>query len=262
MPRKILNRIEAGEAFKVRGIIPVLAQACEQDSSVRKAYLCHRSVEYITKFKGEGSFCGYRNIQMLISYIVESKAKGCEHFPDGVPSILQIQDLIEHAWDRGINAHGRLETGGIRGTRKHIGTPEAQALFKGLDIPCGVRSYRSSRDGPKAWPQLIESVKTYFATSDHVSSETKVHRTDLPPIYLQRPRHSLTIVGFEARSDGSSNLLVLDPGWRPSPEVIRVSTAVANGGIIDRNISIRPYRRGKWQLGRFKEFETLSLLSA
>jgi hypothetical protein len=43
------------------------------------------------------------------------------------PSIFQIQDLIENAWDNGFNAQGRVETGGIRGTRKYIGTPEVSS---------------------------------------------------------------------------------------------------------------------------------------
>jgi zinc finger-containing ubiquitin peptidase 1 len=262
MPSKILSRIETGEAIKVPGIIPALAQLCEQDSSVKTAYLCHPSVQYITKTRGEGSFCGYRNIQMLISYFVESKAQGCELFPNGVPSILQLQDLIEDAWDRGINAKGRLETGGIRGTRKHIGTPEAQALFKGLDIPCSVRCFRSGEGGHKALDELLAFVKTYFRTGNGTSTETKVHRTDFSPIYLQRPRHSLTIVGFEERRDGSSDLLVLDPGLRPSQQMMRAVKAVEDEKGLDTNISLRPHRRGKWQLGWYKEFETLILASS
>lgn len=73
-----------------------------------------------------GGFCGYRNIQMLMSYIIGAGASGAERFSDTIPTIFQIQDLIEAAWDQGINAQGRFETGGIRGTRKFIGTPEVQ----------------------------------------------------------------------------------------------------------------------------------------
>ena len=61
---------------------------------------------------------------MLISYLTRSGAPGSEHFKKPFPSIFGIQDLIEHAWDAGINAQGRIETGGVKGTRKWIGTPE------------------------------------------------------------------------------------------------------------------------------------------
>lgn len=40
------------------------------------------------------------------------------------PSVQELQDIIERAWDMGFNSHGRIATGGIRGTRKHIGTSE------------------------------------------------------------------------------------------------------------------------------------------
>jgi zinc finger-containing ubiquitin peptidase 1 len=34
----------------------------------------------------------------------------------------------------GYNSAGRIETGGVRLTRKYIGTPEAQALFMSLGV--------------------------------------------------------------------------------------------------------------------------------
>lgn len=61
---------------------------------------------------------------MMISYIIETKSKGHEHFSGTIPSIFQIQEWIEEAWDSGINSQARVETGGIKGTRKYIGTPE------------------------------------------------------------------------------------------------------------------------------------------
>jgi hypothetical protein len=73
-----------------------------------------------------GGFCGYRNIQMLASYVVGARVEGAERFSNSIPSIFQIQDYVENAWDMGINASGRIETGGIKGTRKYIGTPEVR----------------------------------------------------------------------------------------------------------------------------------------
>jgi zinc finger-containing ubiquitin peptidase 1 len=108
------------------GIIEVLGRLCDQDTSVQAAYLCHPAVQCINKTKKEGNLCGYRNIQMMISFINGAKAQGSEHFPNGLPSVLGLQDLIEEAWDKGINGEGRVETGGIRGTRKYIGTPEVR----------------------------------------------------------------------------------------------------------------------------------------
>lgn len=108
-------------------LIPAIAKLCEQDKTVQRAFLCNPKVRHICKLPREGGFCGYRNIQMLVSYMTKTQSLGHTHFPHGVPSILDIQDLIEQAWDMGFNSTGRTETGGIKGTRKFIGTPEVSS---------------------------------------------------------------------------------------------------------------------------------------
>ena len=128
-----LLRIES-RANEIRGIMPVIGQLCSQDSGVARVYLSHPDVTHVVKMNKEGGFCGYRNIQMMISYIRDTRSQGYESFRSRIPSILQLQDMIESAWDRGFCTSSRIETGGIRGTRKYIGTPEAQALFDSLQI--------------------------------------------------------------------------------------------------------------------------------
>lgn len=115
-------------ANETRDIIPVLGQLCEQDPSVEHAFFCHPGVQHVVKMSREGGFCGYRNIQMMVSFIQATQSQGIEHFTGRIPSILRLQDQIELAWDQGINSAGRIETGGIRGTRKYIGTPEVMRL--------------------------------------------------------------------------------------------------------------------------------------
>jgi hypothetical protein len=63
---------------------------------------------------------------MMSSYIVGTFSQGHEVFKGKIPTIFKIQDWIENAWDMGIHAQGRIETGGIRGTRKYIGTPDVR----------------------------------------------------------------------------------------------------------------------------------------
>ena len=121
-------------ANQTRNLLPVIAQLCEQDPKVYRAYLCHPDVQHVAKLDKEGGFCGYRNIQMLVSYIQASRSEGHELFPGRIPSIFRLQDLIEDSWDRGYHPEGRIETGGIRRTRKYIGTLEAQALLNGHNI--------------------------------------------------------------------------------------------------------------------------------
>lgn len=139
-PDGSLIRIET-IANEIRDIIPVLAQLCQQDPSVERAFLCHSGVQQVAKMSREGGFCGYRNIQMMISFIQATQSPGFNQFTGRIPSIFDLQDLIELAWDQGINSAGRIETGGIRGTRKYIGTPEVMRprSFLGMQVADVVR---------------------------------------------------------------------------------------------------------------------------
>ncbi|KAJ5169127.1 uncharacterized protein N7482_004721 [Penicillium canariense] len=238
-------------------LIPVIAKLCEQDKTVQRAFLCNPKVRHICKLSREGGFCGYRNIQMLVSYITKSRCLGHEQFPDGVPTILDLQDMIEQAWDMGFNSTGRTETGGIRGTRKFIGTPEAQALFQSRGIPCDASSLSAS-EGIPASDKLYMNVATYFRSACSLDDEeTKVFQTDCPPIYFQHQGHSMTIVGFEIRDDGSANLLVFDPMFKTSPAISRL---IGTSARTENPVRLlKAYRRGTRYLQKYKLFELLKL---
>lgn len=81
-----------------------------------------------------------------------------------------------------------------------------------------------------------------------------VIQTTLPPIYLQHPGHSLTIVGLEVRKDDSMSLLVFDPAFNQSPGAERVGRRMTShnpSGIM------RAYRRDKKYLKKYSEYEIL-----
>lgn len=106
-------------------LIPTIALLCERDPDIARAFLCHAGTKHVGKqIPKEGGFCGYRNIQMLISYIQAAYPQGTHPFEGRIPNILRMQDMIEDGWEKGINTSARAETGGIRGTRKYIGTSE------------------------------------------------------------------------------------------------------------------------------------------
>jgi hypothetical protein len=111
MPHRIAALINAEDSRnKTTNVIPILASLLEKDRRVDVAFLCDETTQ-VYKLRGEGNhFCGYRNIQMMLRR--EQR------------SIPELQDMIEKAWDDGYNSHARIETGGIRHTRKHIGTSE------------------------------------------------------------------------------------------------------------------------------------------
>ncbi|KAJ9300304.1 hypothetical protein DTO271G3_2421 [Paecilomyces variotii] len=252
----MLERHEAIEN-ETAGVVPVLIQLCQQDKSVQRAFFCSEKVRHVFKMRMEGGFCGYRNIQMLISHVQDAKRPGHEHFPGRLPTILRLQDLIEQAWDMGFNSSGRVETGGIRGTRKYIGTPEAQALFQSLGIKCEANAFHETKQ-LRAYDALLMNVAEYFRQGVSLEGNDKVLKTDLPPIYLQHPGHSLTIIGFEVREDGTANLLVFDPMFRTSPAIQKLIGTTVRPSVNPARL-MRAYRRGTSYLRKFKAFETLKL---
>ncbi|KAI0398235.1 DUF1671-domain-containing protein [Xylariaceae sp. FL0594] len=281
MPRDLVKLLEEGKYVNAEGIIYGLAAVLQQCSTTRHAYLCHPAVQHVSKLRKEGGFCGYRNIQMLASYIVGAEeVMGAETFQGQIPTIFQIQDYIESAWDMGINKSGRDETGGIKGTRKFIGTPEAQALFKFLNIPCQAEGFRSAKAGV-AEGELVAAVEKYFADAPHHAAwggsnnnNDKIRRTRLPPIYFQHRGHSMTIVGFERRATGEAELLVFDPMFRSPPgmaELARQSSILADHTGDDNSkerraafraaeAGLKMYRRGNGYLKKYTEFEILKLV--
>jgi hypothetical protein len=132
---------------------------------------------------------------------------------------------------------------------------QAQALFVGLQINCAVETFGDLKDRKiEAHEVLFDRIERYFAQAA-VPDGSKVYKTLLPPIYLQQPGHSMTIVGFERRQDGSSNLVVFDPSYSTSPAMHKL--------LGRKNISsARPeamhsYRRGAMQLKKHAAFEIL-----
>ncbi|KAI9677566.1 MAG: hypothetical protein M1817_006520 [Caeruleum heppii] len=263
---KVSNRIrQDGTLEKVRTVanetihlLPMIAQLCEQDRSVTEAYLCHPGVCHVAKMRREGGFCGYRNIQMLISYLRAVDRLECPQFRERIPNIFQLQDLIEEAWNRGYNRVGLVETGGIKGTRKYIGTSEAQALFLSLDVPCTSNAFGRGTDAASSRPQtrLLAAVEAYFK-SGRKDGPTKVHQTDLPPVYFQHQGHSMTIVGLEIRQNGSRNLLVFDPMFKTSPAALKLLGKRFTHRLPDS--ILKSYRRGDEYLRKYGAFETLHL---
>lgn len=254
MPDWLVSLLKRGGQIVGKDIIPVLAQLLEQCPTTEYAYLCHPAVQHVSKLRREGGFCGYRNIQMMSSYVIGTEYEGAHHFEGKLPNIFAIQEFIETAWDNGINAQGRVETGGIRGTRKYIGTPEAQALFTYLKIPCTPQGFKKKDEAGVAEGLLLTNIEQYFQQAIF-NPEDKVRCTLLPPIYFQHKGHSMTIVGIEKQTDGKINLLVFDPMFRDSSVITqRMGTSFVYQ---HADHALNAYRRGHKYLKRYREFEVL-----
>ncbi|KAI4723341.1 DUF1671-domain-containing protein [Aureobasidium sp. EXF-10727] len=279
MPESLLKRLQNGEATRrinritrdgqihtdrivdneVPGLVPVIARLCIASSThIEKVHLCHPSVQYVHKGTNPGHFCGYRNIQMLVSFIQGTKARDHERFGKSLPGVLQIQDLIENAWDHDPNNLGRQETGGIRNTRKWIGTPEAQSICKHLNIDHSVHTFSNTQAG-RAHEHLLDFVEDYFSR-DAEGLGFKVHKSHRPPIYLQQPGHSMTIIGIERHANGKRSLLIFDPGFGPPKQLVNMVTGPSSSAVSAKTADrlLRPHKRTIAQLARYDEFEVLT----
>jgi hypothetical protein len=240
--------------------MPILRQLIDLDREVYTAYLCHPSVTQIGKRTWETGFCGYHNTQMSISYIQNSKHPAHTLFPGFIPSILDIQDWVETAWDEGINPHAKLEIGGLRGTRKWIGTLEVDTLFQYMGIPHRIHQFHDTLETNNQYADqnLLDWVESYFRDAA-VDDGSKVKCTLKPPIYFQRPGHSLTIVGVEKMKDGKRNLLVFDPMYQVPAAMLAY---IEKGRARETNAKLlRLYRRSQNRLYNYADFEATTYVS-
>ena len=111
----------------------------------------------------------------------------------------------------------------------------------------------------------MDKVEAYFEQSfanntnlaGRPAPRDRINRTLLPPIYLQQPGHSLTIVGLEKHVNGQRFVIVLDPMYLTS----RAMNQLLDVG--PRRVrSARPevmdiYRRGDERLYKHTDFEIL-----
>jgi hypothetical protein len=276
---RLVNEVQI--ANETPDLIHTIALLSEKDPDVSRTYLCDRSVKHVGKqITKEGGFCGYRNIQMMISFIQANHPRGSHPFDGRIPTILKLQELIENGWAKGINSSARQETGGIYGTRKYIGTSEvtldlfsfhppnpsnisqAQTLLTTVGIKSRARAFVAT---PKiknsAQNALLDFVEDYFRAGliSEVSKKT-VMGTNLAPIYLQHAGHSMTIIGLEKWRDGSRSLLVFDPFFAPTAEMRDMAGYQKISSRMSPNPHLKVYRRKMKYLEKFNEFEIIVLV--
>lgn len=264
----VTNRIgHDGRLIKVETIsnetpnlIPVLARLSFLDRKIARAFYCNPFIRHVAKLDKEGGFCGYRNIQMLISYIRDAQAPGHEHFDHKrLPSILKLQDMIECAWDAGYNSSGRTETGGIRLTRKYIGTPEAQALLLSLGLSAEAVAF-TSKSKDEAYTSMIEAICNHFDDGTETANPDKVIITDKPPLFFQHQGHSMTVVGVEIDVKHQANLVVFDPMYKPARQLkdLALNNKLTFTTFTPEKL-LRAHRRDEKYLGRYKAFEMIKV---
>ncbi|XP_047453706.1 zinc finger-containing ubiquitin peptidase 1 [Mugil cephalus] len=197
--------------------------------------------------KGWG--CGYRNFQMLLSSLHRLDAYSPLLQENTIPSIPQVQSMVEKAWKEGLDPQGASHFNQrLQGTRAWIGATEIYVLLTSLRISARIIDFHTPTGPDDTHPRLFEWVKQYFCQS---SSGTRLPprliQTSLPPLYLQYQGHSCSIVGIEQKKNGSLCLLLLDPGFSTSDtrkllSRDTVSTAVRRMRKFPRSLKHKQYQ--------------------
>ncbi|XP_018521239.1 zinc finger-containing ubiquitin peptidase 1 isoform X1 [Lates calcarifer] len=188
---------------------------------------------YCSSVGDKGWGCGYRNFQMLISCLHRIDTYSPLLQEKEVPSIPQVQSMIEEAWKEGLDPQGASHFNQrLQGTRAWIGATEIYTLLTSLGISAHIIDFHQPTGSGSTHPRLFDWVKQYFCQSSRNNRlPPRLIQTSLPPLYLQHQDsipdptcvllcsyagHSRSIVGLEQKKNGSLCLLVLDPGSKAS----------------------------------------------
>lgn len=141
-----------GIIYSLVGLVPkvrAISQAC---SNVVNTWMCSTVDHYASTYGDKGWGCGYRNMQMLISSLLQhtgyndlvykawSSGAGGNSSTENplrssMPSISRLQKMIEWAWAQGFDIQGAEQLGGkLVNTRKWIGATEVFTLLSSLRI--------------------------------------------------------------------------------------------------------------------------------
>ncbi|XP_076390274.1 zinc finger-containing ubiquitin peptidase 1 isoform X2 [Megachile rotundata] len=222
-----------------RGLVPKIRAVSQACSNVLSTWMCSTVDHYATTYGDKGWGCGYRNLQMLISSLLQhtgynelvykawnsdlsggSSAKN--PLRSSIPSVSRLQKMIEWAWAQGFDTQGAEQLGGkLVNTRKWIGPTEVVTLLSSLRIKCQLVDFYRPTNSDGGHPEMFNWVLQYFQRCDDFK----------PPLYLQHQGHSRTIIGVEQLRDGSITMLVLDPSHSPAQMAQFNSTSSALGAM-------------------------------
>ncbi|KAK4896076.1 hypothetical protein LTR27_005933 [Elasticomyces elasticus] len=264
-PKTAARLAAEDDSNRLSGVVPKLAHLLEHTKDLKVAYLCDQGAVQVSKLWGtEGQWCGYRNMQILclaLQGMLPPSASLRQKLGGQKSTVPELQVMIESAWDQGINVHGRTQVGGILGSTKYIGTSEAEALLLSLAVPCIGRKF----EGKEAWSEVMDSVEEYYSAAmpsivKRKDNAGRVHITSRPPIFLQRPGHSVTIAGTARHKSGKRYLLIFDPAWS-APAAFRkddpLTCEECKG--LSATWVLRQYMKSERWLSKWKAFETLSV---
>ncbi|KAI8060016.1 peptidase family C78-domain-containing protein [Gongronella butleri] len=206
------------QSSRTAGVIPRLEPHFTRLNKKGKtvhAYLCSALTDHIsTGLSDLGWGCGYRNTQMLMSFLERTRQDGQLLLPQ-VCDIAGLQILLEHAWQEGFDPVGAKQLQQhVHKTRKWIGTTEVYSMLAFLGIRSTILDFHAPSGPHNHHESLMDWIQAYFEAGVKSNSKKTVYMTNRPPLYLQHAGHSRTVIGIEILKDGKRNLILFDPGRR------------------------------------------------
>ncbi|KAH9558357.1 hypothetical protein CY35_06G004700 [Sphagnum magellanicum] len=183
-------------SFHVEEGVMVLLKRClesEQDSQAGTQSSALAMCSYVEHFEsrlGEdlGWGCGWRNIQMMSSYLLEGDDEIREALFGGVgfvPDIFALQQWLEIAWAKGFDSQGAEHfSWKIVGTHKWIGTTECAALLRSFGVRARIVDFQSVGNKRERRESLLRD-KSGSVVYDHSCSRQKPQV--VAPLVLRAP---------------------------------------------------------------------------
>ncbi|KAK6118494.1 hypothetical protein DH2020_047761 [Rehmannia glutinosa] len=128
------------EFYKVEGNLMTLLRECLELEPANTVSILSGHIDHFqsTESLDVGWGCGWRNIQMLSSYLLSQREEARDVLYGGcgfVPDIQSLQRWLELAWDKGFDTPGSDDFDQkIHGKRNWIGTTECAALFRSFGL--------------------------------------------------------------------------------------------------------------------------------
>jgi len=203
-----------------------------------KAFNICPHVDFESMGSAEGFGCGYRNLQMMISYLIRfpNLKRSLLKNSGTVPSILSIQESIEAAWKCNFDKISANQFQfSLKGSTKWIGTSEIVTFFSYYRLRTAIYQFHSElnplfpgkgQKKYKANTHLVQFAFDYYMNNKSNSKRSDTNARDttmshqfttkqsdhfISPMYLQYNGHSCTIVGAEQRKNGDIFLIMFDP---------------------------------------------------
>uniref|UniRef100_A0A1B0DGS9 Zinc finger-containing ubiquitin peptidase 1 n=1 Tax=Phlebotomus papatasi TaxID=29031 RepID=A0A1B0DGS9_PHLPP len=168
-----------------KSVAPRVLSLSSSSPGVIKSLVCSAVDHYASSYGDKGWGCGYRNLQMLLSSLLQNTTYNEALYSawgnqgpsrTAMPSISRLQVMVEAAWNQGFDVQGSESLGcKLQNTRKWIGATEVFTVLSWLRINCHFVDFHRPTSSDGRHPELFNWVLKYF-------EEPRVHT---PPLYLQ-----------------------------------------------------------------------------